>query len=123
MIKVSISLRVRSPNELNAMHWSKRHKNTKVQKQLTRFHLNNVMAKSEGLPCTVKLTRYGPRKLDYDNLLGAFKAIRDEVADYLIPGLAPGQADGDERITWQYEQESAKSHGYEIEIVGLSDVG
>jgi hypothetical protein len=46
-----------------------------------------------------------PRKLDTDNLQGAFKWIRDEVANQLVPGKQPGRADDDPRISWEYDQE------------------
>lgn len=60
------------------------------------------------LPCTVKLIRQSPRKLDTDNLPVSMKYIRDAIADHLIPGLAPGRADDDQRLNWQYEQTTAK---------------
>lgn len=50
----------------------------------------------------VTLTRYG-RKLDSDNLQGAFKAVRDQVAAEL------GVDDGDESmVRWEYRQEKGK---------------
>jgi len=66
------------------------------------------------LPCTVHLIRIG-RKLDSDNLQGAFKYIRDAIAELLVPGLATGRADDDERITWEYAQEKGKV-GVRIEV-------
>ena len=57
------------------------------------------------LPCTVTLRRCGKRDLDDDNLTGALKYVRDAIAEYLIPGLAPGRADNDRRIAWKYDQE------------------
>lgn len=50
-------------------------------------------------PMTVTLTRTGACLLDSDNLVGAFKAIRDGIAKTL------GCGDGPEGpITWRYEQ-------------------
>lgn len=60
------------------------------------------------LPCIVRFTRVSPGHLDEDNLLFSFKSIRDFIADKLIPGLKPGQADGSPKIKWEYLQE--KSH-------------
>lgn len=56
------------------------------------------------LPCKVYLIRYGIKTLDYDNLVASFKHVRDAVADYIHPGLKPGQADNDPNITWVYDQ-------------------
>lgn len=50
------------------------------------------------LPCTVTITRVGPRKLDDDNLATAAKNLRDGIADRL------GCKDNDPRIRWQYAQ-------------------
>lgn len=66
------------------------------------------------MPCHIQLTRLSPRMLDSDNLQGALKYIRDSVADYLIPGLQPGRADGDTRLSWSYSQEKAKTKGIRI---------
>jgi hypothetical protein len=49
----------------------------------------------------VDMHREGPRGFDDDNLLGAFKAIRDGVADQL------GVDDRDPRIVWHYAQRRA----------------
>lgn len=50
------------------------------------------------LPLVVTLTRVGPRELDDDNVQGACKATRDEVARLL------GLDDRDPRVTWRYAQ-------------------
>ena len=68
------------------------------------------------LPCTITLTRIAPRSLDYDNLLNAFKNIRDVIADYIIPGQAPGRSDSDSRINWLYSQEKGQPKTYNIRI-------
>jgi hypothetical protein len=53
------------------------------------------------VPCQVELVRLSPasRSLDDDNLRGALKAIRDEVARLL------GVDDADARVEWHYAQE------------------
>jgi hypothetical protein len=68
------------------------------------------------LPCHIVLTRIGKKKLDSDNLPMSMKWVRDAVADQLIPGLLPGRADDDSRITWDYAQEIAKEYAVRIEI-------
>lgn len=74
------------------------------------------------LPATITFTRIAPRTLDEDNHLSAFKHLRDSVADILIPGLKPGRADGDKRLTWRYVQErgKVKEHAIKIEITNDS---
>ena len=49
-------------------------------------------------PITITLCRVSARKLDDDNLAGAFKAVRDGVADWL------GISDGSPLLRWVYEQ-------------------
>ena len=104
----SVSIPIKLPSAANfSEHWankSKRHKSqcNWVLAGIGR-HRHHIP-----LPCKVILTRVSPRKLDDDNLAFAFKNIRDFVADLIIPGLAPGRADGDPRITWQYEQKKEK---------------
>lgn len=58
------------------------------------------------LPCHIRLIRLSPRRLDSDNLVMAFKAIRDCIAAILIPGKAAGRADDSPLISWSYGQES-----------------
>lgn len=64
------------------------------------------------LPAIVTLVRLGPQALDDDNLRGAFKAIRDGLADRL------GVKDNDPRITWRYGQENHRKldHGVVISV-------
>jgi hypothetical protein len=60
----------------------------------------------------VTLTRIAPsaRGLDGDNLQSAFKAIRDEVADWL------GIDDRDPRVSWAYAQEKGAPKSYAVRI-------
>ncbi len=93
-------------------HWSKRAKRNKIQRQATRLALfaygvQQRIETSGGLASlkrlAVRLTRIAPRKLDDDNLQGAFKAIRDEVAAYF------GVDDADPRIRFEYAQAKGKA--------------
>lgn len=58
----------------------------------------------------VVMTRRGPAELDSDNLAGAFKAVRDGIAD------AYGVDDRDKRYQWVTEQEKAGAGVYEVRI-------
>ena len=60
----------------------------------------------------VTLTRYGVRLLDTDNLAGAFKAVRDGIADAL------GVDDG--TLPWQYDQLKSQSLGIRISLRNTS---
>lgn len=95
-------------------HWRKKHARNKKQQNAVKL-IWFSQRPSVALPCRVSLTRTGPRQLDYDNLVYAFKAIRDQVAELILPGLAKGQADGDSRIEWSYAQEKGL-YGIRIEI-------
>jgi hypothetical protein len=66
------------------------------------------------LPCIITLIRYGRKELDDDNLPVSMKYIRDSIADQLIPGLRPGQADSDSRLTWIYEQKISNDYGVQV---------
>ena len=98
-------------------HWAVKSNRDKLQKETAAVYINRFLGLIT-LPCTIKFTRVSPRKLDGDNLQYAFKAIRDKVCSMLIPGLAPGRADDDDRITIVYDQtsEGVKINGFKITI-------
>ena len=62
------------------------------------------------LPCTVRLIRISQRELDGDNLQGAFKYVRDAIAQNPTPGLKPGPADGDYVSHWYYQEKGKPIH-------------
>lgn len=88
----------------NREHWAKKYRREKKQSESLLFYLKPYVGLIS-LPCQVILTRISPRKLDDDNLVSAFKHIRDTVADVLIPGKKRGRADDSKLIQWQYAQE------------------
>lgn len=111
-MKIFIPIVLVSPNVYE--HWSKRYaRNQKIRSYLMAAVANIKLP----IPCRVFLTRHGMRKFDYDNLVAAFKGVRDQVASLIIPGLKPGRADGDDRISWYYDQITDKKKGVSIEIV------
>ncbi len=76
------------------------------------------------------MVRLSPRFLDDDNLVQAFKYIRDEISECIIPEKMScylnnrgkvvkikGRADSDPRISWYYDQEKDKAQAVRIEIV------
>lgn len=97
-------------------HWRRSHERHEAQKFRTRFAFSQGF-EAPKFPVIITLTRISPRKLDDDNLRPALKWVRDTVADILIPGLKPGRADDDMRISWQYAQEKSKTHGVRVAII------
>ena len=103
-----------SPNV--QLHWTKRYKLNKKTKQLITAYWVALNPKPTP-PCKVTFIRYSPRQFDKeDNLPMSLKAIKDQVADLLVPNLAAGRADGDSRIMWEYVQVK-KSKTQILEIV------
>lgn len=96
-------------------HWFRKSKVNKTQKQIIRYKFFNDQP-NISMPCIVKLTRFSQRELDFDNLVYAFKSIRDEIADQILPGLAKGRADGDKRISWEYLQAKGP-YAVKVEII------
>lgn len=81
-------------------HWAVRARRVKAERRAALLITQpNWIDK---FPATITLVRFGPRKLDDDNLRGAMKGVRDGVADRL------GVDDADPRITWEYQQEKGK---------------
>jgi hypothetical protein len=62
------------------------------------------------LPCVVRLTRIGPQRLDDDNLSGAFKSCRDQIAKEI------GVDDGDDRIKFEYAQIAVGRREYAVKV-------
>ena len=117
-IRFTIPLHTVSEANINC-HWANKKK--KQRKKDAHFFVgayfnSHSKGKQITLPCKVILTRIAPRGFDYDNLVASFKAIRDRLADKIIPGLAPGRADGDERINWEYHQEKGKPNQYAVRV-------
>jgi len=117
-----IPLRIESEGN-KCEHWTKKHIRRKNIAQAIKYVLHNLTILP---PCTVILTRVAPRFLDEeDNLRSALKWPKDCVAEKLIPGLAPGRADGSKDIKWKFQQEKGKvrEYGLKIEVMeGLDDI-
>lgn len=103
-MKVEIPLKTISLTN-SRLHWRALSLFHRKQKMVIRLTLQPLLLKENiQLPCHITLTRLSQKKLDDDNLPSAFKAIRDEIANLLIPGLPPGKADDSPLISWAYEQ-------------------
>ncbi len=105
-VQHEVILPIMTISEFNASeHWTKSRKRHQGHQLIIRSAMRTWQV---NLPCVIELIRVSPRSLDSDNLPGAFKWIRDTIADQIIPGLAPGRADGDPRMEWEYHQYKAK---------------
>lgn len=120
-MRIEIVLPIKIVSELNLReNWRVKHaRHKKLLNLICIAFLSQRQAIT--LPCIVTLIRESARSLDEDNLMGAFKSIRDYVADQIIPGRAMGQADHDKRIKWLYMQKKSlpKQHSCRIVIESL----
>jgi hypothetical protein len=109
-------LPIKTISEANSSeHWTKKKKRHDIQKVHIRLWWLNEKPEIQ-LPCKIKLTRLSSRLLDDDNLVMAFKWIRDTIAGEIFPSKAPGHADNDARLTWEYGQQKGKEKAIKIEI-------
>lgn len=83
-------------------HWRGRQRRAKDQRTAV-WGTWRVVNPRVTLPVLVRLVRVSPRELDDDNLRGALKHVRDEVAAQL--GLPD---DRDPRVRWDYGQRKGK---------------
>lgn len=108
---MTLTLPIKVVSEANMRgHWAAKANRAKRQRKAAWAYLLADNA-PRTLPATITLTRIAPRMLDDDNLAGAFKAVRDGVADYFQVD------DGDPRYRWRYDQRPGKRGVYEIEIL------
>jgi hypothetical protein len=89
--------------------WFKGHKRAKDQRCVVGL---TMRGRRPQMPCTVTLTRYGPRLLDpFDNLPRALKAVADGVCDAF--GVDDKLGSG---LTFKAEQEQARFYGVRIVV-------
>lgn len=96
---------------LNArVHWTRRAARAKKERTIVAVALRQRFDVLRP-PTTCTLIRIAPRMLDDDNLAGAFKSIRDEVAAFF------GVDDGPKGpIAWRYEQRKGAPKQYAVHI-------
>ncbi len=115
-INFTVPIATKSASNLRE-HWRARQRRVKAQRHATTWAAYGRKDKAEledlheAPPCTVWLTRVSPRELDDDNLRGALKAVRDELAELL--GL---KSDRDPRVSWEYDQRKGKPSAVVVEI-------
>jgi len=103
---------IKTVGGLNAReHWRVRAKRVKAERQATA-----VVVRKFPAPAIVRLVRLSPGTLDEDNLQGAMKAVRDEIARICGVDDKPGGP-----ITWCYAQERCKrgQFGVKVEVLAI----
>lgn len=102
---LTITAPIRTVSGLNAReHWRVRANRVRRERHETAILLLQAVSGKPKpvLPLVVTMTRTSPRMLDCDNLPGAFKAIRDEIASWYQIN------DNDPRVSWLYRQDKGK---------------
>lgn len=103
---------IKTVTGLNAReHHMTRARRVKSERQATA-----LIVKPFPTPCIVRLIRMSSALADDDNLPGACKAIRDEIARLCGCGDSPRDP-----ITWVYAQEKCKrgQHGIKVEMLAI----
>lgn len=116
-IPFSMYVSVETPSLTNQReHWSVRKKRASLHRMMTRavwaqmVHGSHLEGSVVDFPLEVILTRVAPRPLDDDNLRGALKHVRDELAALF------GVDDRDPRVRWHYGQEKGRPAGVRVMI-------
>jgi hypothetical protein len=112
MKQLEFSMPVRVSSETNSREsWPAKYRRKKAQKKETHVEWkSHARGKKIALPCVVRLTRIGSRRLDDDNLGESFKAIRDQIASEI------GVDDGSELIKFEYAQEAIGRRTYSVRV-------
>lgn len=119
-----LPVRIESESNLRE-HWSKKNrrangskrKGTLGQRPTVKLACAAHFVKPK-LPCTIRLTRIAPRKLDQGNIAAALKHVQDGCADWI--GIDDRH---DKLVKYEYLQEQvSKTYGLRIEIVEVNNV-
>ena len=115
LVDVVVPIATKSTNSKLRVHWRVNRRTSKAEREATALCLRQgaapfAWAMAEG-QLTVTLTRLSERYLDDDNVRGALKAVRDEVAAWL------GVDDRDPRVTWAYAQQQVKRGHFGVRVV------
>jgi hypothetical protein len=108
-----ITFPIKTVSEANQReHWRKKHDRKKSQQLDFTIFWRKAKPAVE-LPARFVFTRYSCRLLDSDNLAGAFKHVRDQLAKEI------GIDDGSDKLTFVYQQEriSKREHYFTLEVV------
>ncbi len=100
MIDVHVPIETTSTNSKLRVHWRVNRASTKREREGVMLMLRSAGVRQLGPEerAVVQLERVSRGRLDSDNLQGALKAVRDEVAKQL------GVDDGSDRVIYEYSQ-------------------
>jgi hypothetical protein len=102
-VGVKLKNPLNSRQKWEAVSFPARRARASVSSHLTAFRF------PKDLPCTIRMTRYGPRLMDEGcGNNAALKPVRDGTADYF------GVKDNDPRIKWEYAQQVAPAYGVRV---------
>ena len=109
-ITIAIPLRLGTGQNMRE-HFRVRAKRVKAERHAVAWAANAKPRPPNTMPLVVHIVRVSPGTvpLDSDNLSGAGKAVRDQLADWL------GRNDGHDSVTWTYGQRKGP-WGVEITI-------
>lgn len=121
MSNINATIQVKTISEANVSeHWTRRHQRSKLQKRQIKAYLEAFHhGQQVKLPCKVRITRVGKKRMDSDNLAISMKYIRDALAEWIVDRegqLATGKADETDKLTWIYDQEIGKNYEVKIQI-------
>src|ERR1051326_7478627 len=93
-------------------HWAVKNRRKQEQQQMVSAVMHNALnGRHVELPCIVKLTRIGPKRMDDDNWARSAKGVRDIIAQKLDCD------DGDEsKIRFEYAQMPIGSRDYAVKV-------
>ncbi len=106
---------IKTTSEANMReHWSAKYRRKTAQQSAFKILWRAYRPKVQ-LPAVVTFTRFSCSVLDSDNLAGAFKHVRDQLAKEI------GIDDGSDQIRFEYKQEriGKREHYFTVEIGGL----
>lgn len=100
----TVSLPIKTVSEANTREcWQAKLRRKKAQQAFCVPVFRAAFRDAPTPPLVITFTRVSVAKMDSDNLAGALKAIRDALAHVL------GIDDGDDRLTFIYQQRRASS--------------
>jgi hypothetical protein len=119
-IQFSVPVKILSEAN-NSDHWAKKNSRKHAIRSAIKLRWLLIGSVEIELPCLIRLTRIAPRSLDYDNLVYSMRNVTNIVAELILPGLAPGRADGDTRLKFEYLQRKvSKTYAVEVEIISYA---
>ena len=113
VLEICLPIKVKSANDKSC--WQVKANRNKQHELLIKTAIREVVA-LPALPVHITFVRIAPRKFDDDNLMIAFKGIRDTIAQLYYPDTRRGMADSKDCFTWEYRQEQGNPKEYSVRI-------